>query len=206
MPERMAFHVDSSACTNCKACQIICKDKNDLPVGVTWRRVVQYGGGAWVTEGNLRVPRGIFTYSLSLSCMHCARPACIEVCPQQAIAKRPDGIVLIDSGKCAGCRSCEQACPYGVPQFDAAKGVMTKCDFCQDLLAQGRNPACVDACPMRALHAGPFEELRAKFGRIGAVPPLPPPHTGPSLVITPSRHAPRGAKGSGKVIALPVKA
>jgi anaerobic dimethyl sulfoxide reductase subunit B (iron-sulfur subunit) len=51
MLKQMAFHVDTSACVNCRACQIVCKDKNDLPVGVTWRRVIQYGGGTWVAKG-----------------------------------------------------------------------------------------------------------------------------------------------------------
>ena len=206
MPKQMGFHVDSSACTNCKVCQIICKDKNDLPVAVTWRRVTQYGGGGWVPDGKLLVPQGIFTYSVSVSCMHCAKPACLRACPEKAITKRSDGVVLIDSRKCVGCRSCEQACPFGAPQFDAVKGIMTKCDFCYDLLAEGLNPACVDACPMRALHAGPLDQLQAKFGRTDTIGPLPPARTGPAVVITPHRHAQPGSKGSAKVIALPVEA
>ena len=206
MSERMTFHVNTSACTNCKVCQIVCKDKNDLPVGVTWRRVTQYGGGRWVAKGKDLVPDGVFTYSVSTSCMNCAKPACAEVCPSSAIAKRSGGMVLIDAKKCRACRACEKACPYHAPQFHAAKAVMTKCDFCQDLLVKGHNPACVDACPLRAIEFGPLDELQAKHGLVNAIEPLPPARTGPSLVITPHRHAQRSGEGTGKVIALPARA
>ena len=205
MLKQMAFHVDTSACVNCRACQIVCKDKNNLPVGVTWRRVIQYEGGSWVARNEGLVPDGIFTYSLSISCMHCAKPKCLEACPAGAIVKRSDGVVLIDPKKCVGSRLCEAACPYGAPQFSAEKGITTKCDFCQDLLAKGQNPACIDACPMRALHAGPLDELLARYGPANAIEPLPLPQTGPSLVITPHRHAPPSGKGTGRVISAPVK-
>lgn len=203
MPERMGFYLDSSACTNCKVCQIVCMDKHDLPAGVNWRRVLQYGGGSWKLDGKAPVPSGVFSYSLSISCMHCADPACVKVCSSGAISKRRDGFVLIDGKRCAGCRKCEQACPYGAPQFHAARKVMTKCDFCQDLLAQGEKPACVAACPTRALDAGPLAELRARHGRADAVEPLPAPRTGPSLVLTPHRHAQPSGKGKGRLLALP---
>ena len=207
MPKQMGFYVDTSACVNCKACQIICKDKNELPVGVQWRHVIQYGGGAWVAQGGgLIVPEGIFTYSVSISCMHCANPKCVEACPEGAIVKRSDGIVMIDPKKCQGWRLCEAACPYGAPQFSGEKGIMTKCNFCEDLLAKGCDPACVSACSMRALHAGPLDELQAKYGLTNAIAPLPLATTGPSIVITPHRHAQASGKGTGRVIALPVKA
>ncbi len=205
MNKRMAFHVDASVCINCKMCQIACKDKNDLPVGVTWRRVVQYGGGRWARQGNALVPEGVYTYSVSVSCMHCAKPACAAACAVGAIARRSDGLMLIDARKCVGCRSCEQACPYNAPQFNAATGLMTKCDFCEDLLAKGQNPACVDACPMRALEAGPLEQLQRRHGRMNAIEPLPEGRTGPALVITPHRHSQPSGKGTGAVIAVPVR-
>lgn len=206
MSKQMAFRVDTSSCMNCKACQIACKDKNELPIGVEWRRVIQYGGGAWVADGETVAPRGVFTYSLSVACMHCAKPKCVEACPEHAIRKHADGAVLVDPETCVGRRLCEGACPYGALQFDVARGVMTKCDFCEDLLTQGRNPACVDACPTRALDAGPLEQLRAKYGLTNAIEPLPLPLTSPSIVITPHRHAQPSGKGTGRIIALPVKA
>lgn len=203
MAKQYGFHINSSQCGNCKACQIACKDKNDLPVGILWRRVWQYGGGTWVRQGNLMVPNGVFNYSMSISCMHCENPACVAACPAGAMTKRADGIVLVNQDQCVGCRYCEWACPYGAPHFSEAKGVMTKCTFCEDLLAQGQNPACVDACPMRAIEFGELSELRAKYGNLMDVEPLPASWmTNPSVVVTPHRHAQMSGKGTGHILDL----
>lgn len=203
MAKQYGFYFDSSACMGCKACQVACKDKNDLPVGMNWRRVTQYGNGNWVPQGKFLVPNGTFVYSLSIACNHCENAACVNVCPTGAMTKRSDGVVLVNQDQCLGCRYCEWACPYGAPQFNEAKGVMTKCNFCQDLLAQGQNPACVDACPMRAIEFGDIAELRAKYGNMNAIEPLPTANiTNPHLVITPHRHAQASGKGTGKILDL----
>ncbi|MBI4787705.1 MAG: dimethylsulfoxide reductase subunit B [Chloroflexi bacterium] len=203
MAKQLAFHINSSVCGNCKACQIACQDKNSLPVEIRWRRVVQYGGGSWVKQGNLMKPNGVFNYSLSVACMHCENPACVNVCPTQAMSKRADGLVLINAEQCIGCRYCEWACPYGAPHFNEAKGVMTKCTFCDDLLAQGQNPACVDACPMRAIEFGELSELRAKYGNAMDVEPLPASWmTQPAVVVTPHKHAQASGKGTGRIFNL----
>ncbi len=203
MAKQYGFHIDTSACGYCKVCQIACKDKNNLPVGIRWRRVWQYGGGGWVKKGQVWQASGVFNYSISVSCMHGENPACVNVCPAGAMHKRADGIVLVNQDACIGCRYCEWACPYGAPQFDEAKGVMTKCTFCEDLLAQGQNPACVDACPMRAIEYGELSELRAKYGAVNAIEPLPSASlTSPSVVITPHRHAQISGQGTGRILDL----
>jgi anaerobic dimethyl sulfoxide reductase subunit B (iron-sulfur subunit) len=203
MAKQLGFYFDQSACMGCKTCQVACKDKNDLPAGMSWRRVYQYGGANWVPQGGFVVPSNMFVYSLSMACNHCENPACVNVCPAGAMTKRADGVVLINQDQCVGCRYCEWACPYGAPQFNEAKGVMTKCTFCEDLLAQGQNPACVDACPMRALDFGDVAELRAKYGNVDAIEPLPESSiTSPHLVITPHRHAQKSGQGTGKILDL----
>jgi anaerobic dimethyl sulfoxide reductase subunit B (iron-sulfur subunit) len=206
MAKQMAFYFDASACTSCKACQIACQDKNRLPAYLRWRRVLQYGGGDWYPHPyhNHVMVNTVFSYSISIACMHCEKPLCAEVCPSAAITKRDDGVVIIDTSKCIGCRYCQWACPYGAPQFNEELGVMTKCDFCQDFLAQGQNPACVDACVMRCLHYGDLEELRAEFGEYNAIEPLPAANiTMPALVITPHKNAQMSGQGSGKLLNLP---
>jgi anaerobic dimethyl sulfoxide reductase subunit B (iron-sulfur subunit) len=204
MAKQLGFYFDSSACSNCKACQIACQDKNNLPAEIRWRRVLQYGGGNWVQQGGTVIPSNLFTYSISFACMHCQNPVCLQVCPTAAIGKREDGVVLIDQAKCIGCRYCQWACPYGAPQFREDLGVMTKCTFCEDLLAQGQNPACVDACVMRALNFGDIEELRQKHGNLDAIEPLPTANiTRPALVIMPHKHAQLSGKGTGKILNLP---
>ncbi|MEN6409633.1 MAG: DMSO/selenate family reductase complex B subunit, partial [Anaerolineaceae bacterium] len=190
MAKQLGFYFNSDICVGCKTCQIACKDKNDLPVGITWRRVVEYGGGDWGKRDGVMAPKGIFGYFISIACNHCANPACVKACPTGAMHKGENGIVSVDMEKCVGCRYCEWACPYGAPQFNDEKGVMTKCNFCEDLLAQDQQPACVSACAMRALEFGEIDELRAKYGSEVEIEPLPTSEiTHPSLVINPNRNA-----------------
>lgn len=185
MAKQLAFHVDLSACIGCKVCQVACKDKNDLGLDRTFRRVVEVAGGDWVKKGNTWATNA-FTYYLPSACMHCQEPPCVDVCPTTAMYKRADGVVLIDSGKCIGCGYCAWACPYGAPQRNEATGKMTKCDFCYDYLDQNQQPACVAACGMRALEVGELAELQAKYGTANDVYPLPDAAlTRPSLVLTP---------------------
>lgn len=145
-----AFTFDASACTGCKACQVACKDKNNLPVGVLWRRVFEVSGGDWVQTGSAW-ENSVFAYNLSIACNHCIHPKCAGVCPTDAFVQRDDGIVYIDESKCMGCGYCNWACPYSVPQYNPELGHMTKCNFCMDDLALGLPPACVAACPLRVL-------------------------------------------------------
>ncbi len=106
---------------------------------------------------------------LSLSCMHCAQPACAEACPVGAISKRADdGIVTVDRDACQGkdnCDMCKQACPYDIPQYGTEENAkMQMCNFCIERLTAGRRPSCVVACPARALDYGPMDVLVAKHG------------------------------------------
>ncbi|MBN1820603.1 MAG: dimethylsulfoxide reductase subunit B [Prolixibacteraceae bacterium] len=189
MDKQMAFYFDSSACSGCKTCQVACKDKNDLPVGIRWRRVYEISGGGWEQEGDTWVSK-VSSYFLSLSCNHCANPVCLTSCPTEAIVKRDDGIVVIDPERCMGCRYCEWVCPYSALQFDKQKGQMTKCDFCFDYLEEGKQPSCVAACPMRALDFGEIEVLKGKYGDTINIYPLPDPKIcNPSLLITPHKNA-----------------
>jgi anaerobic dimethyl sulfoxide reductase subunit B (iron-sulfur subunit) len=165
-----AFSFDASSCSGCKACQVACKDKNNLTAGVLWRRVYEISGGTWTNVG-ARSSRpelddkpgvgesspypvwetDVFAYSLSIACNHCVHPKCAGVCPTDAFVVRDDGIVYIDESKCMGCGYCSWACPYSAPRYDHEAGVMTKCNFCYDNIDAGLPPACVAACPMRVL-------------------------------------------------------
>ncbi|MBC7343197.1 MAG: dimethylsulfoxide reductase subunit B [Clostridia bacterium] len=191
MPEKqLGFHIDQASCIGCFTCQIACKDKNDLEVGQLWRRVVEMAGGGYVEEGNT-VRSNVFAYYIPVSCNHCADPPCVRNCPTGALYKREkDGLVLLNQDRCIGCQYCVWSCPYNAPQFNPATGKVGKCNFCVDLLEQGKDPVCVSACPMRALHWGPIDELKQKYGGVDLIRGLPDPKlTGPSLLVTPHRDA-----------------
>jgi anaerobic dimethyl sulfoxide reductase subunit B (iron-sulfur subunit) len=102
--------------------------------------------------------------------------------------KKRNGIVDVDPKKCIGCKYCEWACPYGAPQYDESKGIMGKCDLCADYIEDGKNPSCVDACPMRLIEFGELKYLRKKYGRDSEIYPLPENHyTKPAVVIKPHK-------------------
>src|SRR5689334_24306296 len=153
MTTQYAFSFDARFCSGCKACQAACKDKNNLPMGVLWRRVIEVSGGTWQKKEEAW-NNTVFAYNLSISCNHCVYPKCAGVCPTVAYVLREVGIVFLDTTKCMGCGYCAWACPYGAPQYDHDAGHMTKCDFCLDQIEQGLPPVCVSACPMRVLDYG----------------------------------------------------
>jgi len=189
MTAQYTFSFDARYCSGCKACQVACKDKNNLPVGVLWRRVYEIAGGSWQRDGEAW-SNTVFAYNLSMSCNHCEHPKCAGVCPVDAYDIRDDGIVIIDTSKCVGCGYCAWACPYGAPQYNPQAGYMTKCDFCYDNLDQGLPPACIAACPLRVLDCGDVEnkEGLALWEVVPEEHPFPMPvfsHTQPHLAIQP---------------------
>jgi anaerobic dimethyl sulfoxide reductase subunit B (iron-sulfur subunit) len=189
MVTQYAFFVNSDACSGCKTCQVACKDRHDVRVGLHWRRVLEVTAGGWVRTGPTWVST-VVAYHLSVACHHCQTPLCGKQCATNAIWKRPDGIVLVDDSRCTQCRKCQTDCPYGAIRFDADANAPRKCDFCVDDLDAGRPPACVAACPNRALEFGDREALVSTYGSVAQVFPLADPAlTGPSLVIRPHRHA-----------------
>ncbi len=152
VPEtQLGFIHNNVDCIGCRACEIACKDKNGLPPGPRFRRVMYVEGGSYPE---------VFVYKVNMSCNHCAEPACLPACPTGAIYKREkDGIVDIDSTLCIGCRRCEAACPYGAPQFIPEQNIVSKCNMCVDEIDAGRKPYCVMACMMRVLDIGPIDQL-----------------------------------------------
>jgi len=185
--KRLAFYFDANACSGCKTCQVACKDKHDLPLGVLWRRVYEVTGGEWIQRGKVW-ENNVYAYNVSLACNHCEDPVCLKGCPTKAISKHENGIVDIDPEMCMGCRYCEWVCPYGAPQFLEDAGIMTKCNLCADYVQRDKNPSCVDACPMRAMDFGEYDELIKKYGERDDIYPLPNRyHTEPSILVHPHR-------------------
>lgn len=193
------FYLNSTKCTGCKTCDISCKDGKDLAAGRQFRRIYECGNGEWEQKNGLW-QNNSFAYYLSISCNHCSNPTCVHGCPTGAMHKREeDGIVLVNDEVCIGCRYCEMRCPYGAPQFDHHRKVMTKCDGCYERVHEGKNPFCVDSCPQRALEFDDIEVLRKKYGTLSQVGPLPDSNqTQPNLVIKP--HATPASHLKAKVL------
>jgi anaerobic dimethyl sulfoxide reductase subunit B (iron-sulfur subunit) len=189
----MSFFFDQSRCMSCSTCVVACKDYYDVNPGrISYRKQDVYE-----TAGS-----SVF-YSLSIACNHCKEPACMPVCPFQAITKRKDGIVVVNRDKCQGSTNCISACPFAEPGIaddrqepkDKESWVirhpMQKCTMCATLLDKGEQPVCVRACPVRAIEVGDYDELLRKHP--GSVPltasEFPYAYvnntndTGPSLII-----------------------
>lgn len=145
--EQWGFIFKQENCIQCHGCEVACKTWRGIDLGVSWRRVINIWNGEY--------PH-ITCSSTSISCMHCSEPYCIDVCTTGAISKRDtDGIVLVDTKQCVGCRACYDACPYKVPQF-GLDGTMQKCDMCLSGKPGIPNftqnaPPCVNTCPTKAL-------------------------------------------------------
>jgi len=118
-----------------------------------------------------------------LLCNQCDNPPCVRVCPTKATFKRKDGIVMMDFHRCIGCRFCMAACPFGARSFNwfdprpyiqktnpefptRKKGVVEKCMFCYERLALGKIPACVEACPAKALIFGDLGDPNSEVSKI----------------------------------------
>ena len=199
------FYFDSSRCSGCKTCQVVCKECHHLPTDNLYRRVIHYAGGTWKsTEGGHHVPSGTFGYQISLTCNHCADPACVAACPSGAMTKDPEtGIVTTDHEVCIACGTCANACPYDHPSLDAENNYAIKCDMCADEVREGSRPFCVDSCPMRALDWGDYDELVSTYGAGDVeVAPLPRNTTTPHLVLKPHPDAKPSDDRSGAVVSL----
>ena len=141
--EQYRFHFDMTKCIGCRSCEIACNEQNGNPADVQWRRVGELEGGTY--------PDTQRSY-LSMGCNHCITADCLRGCPVDAYTKDPlTGIVLHSADACIGCQYCVWNCPYSVPQFNPERGVVGKCDMCRGRLLDGREPACVNACPENAI-------------------------------------------------------
>jgi len=141
--EQYRFHFDMTKCIGCKCCVVACNEQNGNPAHINWRRVGEIEGGWYPNTQRLH---------LSMGCNHCLEPTCLEGCPVDAYSKDPiTGVVIHNAETCIGCQYCTWNCSYGVPQYNAERGVVGKCDMCHNRLAEGRDPACVGACPENAI-------------------------------------------------------
>ena len=172
-----AILIDTTRCNGCEECVLACKEENDLgPDRLRPGQQAVDGLSATRFSTILRRPDDHFVRQ---QCRHCLEPACVSACLVGALQKTPEGAVIYDSDLCMGCRYCLVACPYGIPryQWDEAAPLVRKCNLCYPRIKEGREPACVEACPEEALLFGERDDLLAEaHNRIAQHPDRYVPH------------------------------
>ena len=178
MAEPMGFYTDTTVCIGCKACEVACKEWNQLPAenggvrelsgdsydntrrldGIHWRHVKfveqfseDRSAGRWLMMSDV--------------CKHCVQAGCLEVCPTNAIIRTEFDTVVIQSDVCNGCRDCIPACPFGVIDINPASGTAQKCTLCYDRMQAGMEPACSKACPTDSIQFGTIRDLQQRADR-----------------------------------------
>ena len=146
--------IDHDICFNCQACVAACMQENNLLSGSYINLVTV---GPRMVDGKLAVDY------MPVTCTHCARPACVAACPVEAIKKRQDGVVLINTDLCNGCMACISACPFTAIRFNTEKGVAEKCNLCLHRIDGGLEPACVKHCQAKAILFGDINEITERM-------------------------------------------
>ncbi len=184
---RMGFFTDTSICIGCKACEVACKEWNEIPMsmqgftGKSYDNTIDLGANTWRHVAFVEQKRpqnirgvdgdGVATYQegeglrwlmASDVCKHCTDAACLDVCPTGALFRTEYGTVVVQEDVCNGCGYCVPACPFGVLDQRKPDGRVWKCTLCYDRLKDEKEPACAQACPTNSIQFGEVDELRAR--------------------------------------------
>jgi tetrathionate reductase subunit B len=154
--------IDLERCIGCDACSVACKLENNS---------IDF----WIKVETLKnaqkdTPIGQFPdlkmeWLLHL-CNHCANPPCVDACPNNALVKRDDGIILLDEELCDGCQACMNACPYHIIIFNPDKNIIEKCNFCAHRVDKGLEPFCVICCEGQAIHFGDINDSNSYVSKL----------------------------------------
>jgi len=188
---RLGMAIDVQKCVadnGCRACIDACHRAHNVPAIPDVRHEVKWiwkepFERAFAVEDRDTVTASLRGQPVPVFCNHCDNPPCVRVCPTQATWARDDGVVTIDEHRCIGCRYCVAACPYGSRSFNwvdprpfvpaplsayptRTRGVVEKCNLCEERLAVGQLPACVEACPERAMVFGDLRDPASNVRRV----------------------------------------
>jgi formate dehydrogenase iron-sulfur subunit len=180
---RMGFFTDTSVCIGCKACEVACKEWNQVPedgllfTADSYDNTGGLGANTWRHVAFIEQDRPLrvggeengdaFRWLMSSDvCKHCTHSACLDVCPTGAIIRTELGTVVVQEDVCNGCGYCVPACPFGVldRREISDDGRVWKCTLCYDRTRDGITPACAQACPTESIQYGPLDELRERAG------------------------------------------
>jgi Fe-S-cluster-containing dehydrogenase component len=162
--------IDVGKCIDCRACVIQCKDEyaqNDYP---GYSAAMPFRGQKWIRVDGMErgtYPNASFS-SIPVPCQHCDNAPCITDATNNAVYKRPDGIVLIDPTMAKGQSQLVDSCPYGVIYYNADTLIPQKCTLCAHRLDVGETPRCMQACPAAAIQIGDYTALKPMIDASGA--------------------------------------
>jgi formate dehydrogenase iron-sulfur subunit len=174
-PPRMGFFTDTSVCIGCKACEVACKEWNNVPadgfnlLGMSYDNTGRLDANSWRHVAFIEQPAPAGSPSddprwlmMSNVCKHCTHAACLDVCPTGSLFRTEFGTVVVQEDICNGCGYCIPACPYGVIDQRKDDGRAWKCTLCYDRIGDGLTPACAKACPTESIQYGELSELRER--------------------------------------------
>jgi formate dehydrogenase iron-sulfur subunit len=181
--QRVGFFTDTSICIGCKACEVACKEWNDVPedglnfLGTSYDNTGGLGADSWrhvaFVEQRTASDDGVGGVRWLMSsdvCKHCTHAACLDVCPTGSLFRTEFDTVVVQSDICNGCGYCVSACPFGVIDKREGDGRAWKCTLCYDRLKAGREPACATACPTGSIQFGLLDDLRERAAaRVGSL-------------------------------------
>jgi formate dehydrogenase iron-sulfur subunit len=164
-----AFLTDSTLCIGCKACEVACKEWNDVPGDGHVFTAFSYDNTGSLGHSTYRhvkfverVRDGVPAWDFSSDvCKHCERAGCLDACPTGSIVRTEFGSVFVQPDVCNGCGYCVVSCPFGVVDRRPDDGRAFKCTFCYDRQKSGLEPACAKVCPTQSIRFGRIEDLRA---------------------------------------------
>lgn len=165
---KWGFVIDVSKCNACYCCFIACKDEywdNDYP---PYTAAQPRYGQSWMNV--IRNERGTHPYVkvayMPVPCMHCEDAPCIKAAGDDAVYKRPDGIVVIDPIKAKGQRQLASSCPYNAIFWNEEKELPQKCTLCVHRLEEGEIPRCVQSCPTECIHFGDLDDPESDVSKL----------------------------------------
>ncbi len=155
--KKYAMVIDTKLCVGCGACVVACKTENEVPEGLHRDWVVEEASGTFPD---------LYLEIRSERCNHCSNAPCINACPTGAShRKNGTNIVLVDPGKCTGCKACMASCPYNA-RFVMPEGYISKCTFCEHRLSEGLDPACSTVCPTNAINFGDINNKHSAVSKL----------------------------------------
>ena len=176
---RFGMVIDLKRCVGCAACTVACNIEHGTPIGTYYTKVLKYEKGRYPNAQLINLP---------MLCQHCSNAPCVKACPAGANKQLENGLIVIDSSLCIGCRYCMVACPYNARSFindiktglpggandysaygrSIEKGTVNKCNFCQERIDAGKEPACVETCPANARIFGDLDDPYSTVSKLAS--------------------------------------